>query len=149
VIEAPERRRRKGKLYHVRVEIGVPGTELVANRHPKNKHAHEDVYVAVRDAFDAARRQLEDYGRKLSGRVKTHEAPLHGKVLRLFPYEGYGFVAASDGREVYFHKNSVLRQAFDSLEVGSEVRLVVAEREGAQGPQASTVDPIGKHHIVD
>ena len=149
VIEAPERRRRKGKLYHVRVEIGVPGTELVANRHPKNKHAHEDVYVAVRDAFDAARRQLEDYGRKLSGRVKTHEAPLHGKVLRLFPYEGYGFVAASDGREVYFHKNSVLRQAFDSLEVGSEVRLVVAEREGVQGPQASTVDPIGKHHIVD
>jgi ribosomal subunit interface protein len=148
VIEAPERRRRKGKLYHVRVEIGVPGTELVANRHPKNKHAHEDVYVAVRDAFDAARRQLEDYGRKLSGKVKAHEVPLHGKVVRLFPYEGYGFVAASDGREVYFHKNSVLRQAFDNLEVGSEVRLVVAERESAEGPQASTVDPIGKHHIV-
>ncbi len=148
VIEAPERRRRKGKLYHVRVEIGVPGTELVVSRHPRNKHAHEDVYVAVRDAFDAARRQLEDYGRKLSGHVKAHEVPLHGKVVRLFPYEGYGFVAASDGREVYFHKNSVLRQAFDSLEVGSEVRLVVAEREGAEGPQASTVDPIGKHHIV-
>jgi ribosomal subunit interface protein len=148
VIEAPERRRRKGRLYHVRVEIGVPGTELVANRHPKDKHAHEDVYVAVRDAFDAARRQLEDYGRKLSGHVKAHEVPLHGKVLRLFPYEGYGFIAASDGREIYFHKNSVLGQAFDKLEVGSEVRLVVAERESAQGPQASTVDPIGKHHIV-
>jgi ribosomal subunit interface protein len=148
VIEAPERRQRKGKLYHVRIEIGVPGTELVANRHPKDKHAHEDVYVAVRDAFDAARRQLEDYARKLSGRVKTHELPLHGRVVRLFPYEGYGFVAASDGREVYFHKNSVLRQAFDSLEVGSEVRLVVAEGESAEGPQASTVDPIGKHHIV-
>jgi ribosomal subunit interface protein len=148
VIEAPERRRRKGKLYHVRVEIGVPGTELVANRHPRNKHAHEDVYVAVRDAFDAARRQLEDYARKLAGRVKTHEQPLHGKVVRIFPYEGYGFVAASDGREVYFHENSVLRQAFSKLEIGSEVRLVVAEREGAEGPQASTVDPIGKHHIV-
>ena len=93
-------------------------------------------------------RQLEDYARKLAGRVKTHEPPLHGKVVRLFPYEGYGFVAASDGREVYFHENSVLRQAFSKLEIGSEVRLVVAEREGAEGPQASTVDPIGKHHIV-
>jgi len=149
VIEAPERRRRKGKLYHVRVEIGVPGKELVANRHPKDKHSHEDVYVAVRDAFDAARRQLEDHGRKHTGRVKTHVAPLHGKVLRLFPYEGYGFITASDGREIYFHKNSVVGHAFDGLEIGSEVRLVVAERESAEGPQASTVDPIGKHHLIE
>lgn len=148
VIEAPERRRRKGKLYHVRVEIGVPGTELVANRHPKDKQAHEDVYVAVRDAFDAAQRQLEDYARRQAGRIKTHEPPLHGKVLRLFPYEGYGFVAASDGREIYFHRNSVVGQAFDALEVGSDVRLVVAERESAEGPQASTVEQIGKHHLA-
>ena len=148
VIEAPERRRRKGKLYHVRVEIGVPGTELVANRHPKDKHEHEDVYVAVRDAFDAARRQLEDFARKQTGRVKTHEPALHGKVLRLFSQEGYGFIAASDGREIYFHRNSVVGQAFDGLEVGSEVRLVVAERESAEGPQATTVDPIGKHHLA-
>ncbi len=149
VIEAPERRRNKGKLFHVRIEIGVPGKELVVSRHPKDKHAHEDVYVALRDAFGAAQRQLEDYVRKLDGRVKSHEAPLHGKVVRLFPYEGYGFVAASDGREIYFHKNSVPRGRFDKLEVGQEVRLVVAEGESAEGPQATTVEPIGKHHIVD
>ena len=149
MIEAPERRHHKGKLFHVRVELGVPGRELVVSRHPKDKHAHEDVYVAIRDAFQAARRQLEDHGRKLDGKVKTHEVPLHGKIARLFPHEGYGFISASDGREIYFHKNSVLREGFDNLEVGKEVRLVVAERESAEGPQASTVEPIGKHHLAE
>jgi ribosomal subunit interface protein len=149
VVEAPERRHRKGKLYHVRIELAVPGRELIVSRHPSQKHAHEDVYVAIRDAFDAARRQLEDHARKLAGKVKSHEVPLHGRIARLFPYEGYGFIETSDGREIYFHKNSVLRQRFDHLEIGHEVRLVMAEGESPKGPQASTVDPIGKHHLVD
>ena len=149
MVEAPERRHHKGNLYHVRVELGVPGKELVVSRHPKDKHAHEDVYVAIRDSFDAARRQLEDHARKQAGEIKFHEVPLHGKVMRLFPYEGYGFIAASDGCEIYFHRNSVVREGFDRLNVGDEVRLVVADRESAEGPQASTVDPIGKHHLFD
>lgn len=148
VVEAPERHHRKGKLYHVRMQIGAPGRELVVSRHPSQKHAHEDVYAAVRDGFDAVRRQLEDYARKLEGKVKFHEVPLHGKVAQLFPFEGYGFIETSDGREIYFHKNSVLRERFDHLEVGNEVWLVVAEGESSEGPQASTVDPLGKHHLV-
>ena len=127
----------------------MPGTELVVNRHPKDKHAHEDVYVAVRDAFDAARRQLEDYVRRLDGRVKTHEVPLHGTVARLFQDRGFGFIETADGDEIYFHRNSVTGQGFDRLEVGREVRLVVAENESAESPQASTVTAIGKHHLVD
>jgi ribosomal subunit interface protein len=149
VVEAPERRHHKGKLYHVGIDILVPGAELLVNRHPKDKHAHEDVYVAIRDAFNAAQRKLEDHVRKMGGQVKSHEAPLHGSVIRLLPEAGYGFIVASDGREVYFHRNSVLRDGFDALEVGSEVRLVVAEGEGAEGPQASTIDPMGRHHILD
>ncbi len=150
VIEAPQRRHHKGNLFHVRIEIGVPGRpELVVSRHPKDKHAHEDVHVAVRNAFDAARRQLEDYTRRIGGSVKTHEMPAHGKVARLFPDRDYGFVETSDGREVYFHRNAVVKGAFDRLKVGSEVRLSVVEGESAQGPQASTVQPIGKHHLVD
>jgi len=148
MIEAPERRQHKGKLYHVRIDIGLPGKELVVNRHPKNKHEHEDVYVAVRDAFKAARRRLQDRARKMEGKVKSHGVPLHGKILRLFPYEGYGFIAASDGREIYFHKNSVLSGTFDKLEQGTEVRLAVAEGESPQGPQATTVEPLGKHHLL-
>jgi len=50
--------------------LTVPGAELVANH-----TQHEDVYVAIRDAFDAMSRQLEDYARKQRGEVKTHAAP--------------------------------------------------------------------------
>lgn len=149
MIEAPDRQKRKGKLYHVRIELGVPGKELVVDRSPKEKHAHEDVYVAIRDAFDAARRQLQDHARKLDDRIKTHAEPLHGKVIELHPDDGYGFVAASDGREIYFHEHSVIGGEFERLKIGSEVRLAVAEAEGINGPQASTVHVVGKHHIID
>lgn len=70
VIEEPHLHQHKGKLFHVRIDITVPGNELVANRNPSNNHGHEDVYVAIRDAFNAAERQLEDHARKLRIRVK-------------------------------------------------------------------------------
>jgi ribosomal subunit interface protein len=147
VVEAPNRRGHKGKLYHVRIDMTVPGGgEIVVNREAPENHAHEDVYVAVRDAFNAAARQLEDSTRKRRGDVKAHETPLHGKVTRMFP--DYGFIASSDGRDVYFHRNAVIEGSFDELEEGAEVRLVIAETEGEKGPQASTVRPVGKHHVV-
>jgi ribosomal subunit interface protein len=149
VVESPHRRHHKGKLYNLRIDIGVPGKEIVVNHSGPKNHAHEDVYVAVRDAFNAASRQLEDHARKVRGEIKSHEVPPHGKVVRLFPYEGYGFVAMSDGREIYFHKNSVVSEGFDRIEVGQEVRVAVAEGESAEGPQASTVTPIGKHHLIE
>lgn len=149
VIEASRRRRRKGKIYNVRIDMTVPGEELVVTRDPSSDHSHEDVCVAIRDAFDAAVRQLEDYARRQRGQVKLHEAPPHGRVFRLFPEEGYGFIQTPDGQEIYFHRNSVEDDAFEHLGIGSEVRFVVAVDEGEKGPQASTVRRIGKHHIVD
>lgn len=148
VVEAPHRHQRKGKLYGIRVDVTIPGGEVAVTHEGRQNHAHEDVYVAIRDAFDAVGRLLEDRVRKQRGDVKSHETPLHGKVLRLFPYEGYGFVAMSDGTEVYFHRNAVANSGFDKLEVGAEVRLVLAEDQGEKGPQASTVTAIGKHHIA-
>ncbi|MCC6468978.1 MAG: HPF/RaiA family ribosome-associated protein [Alphaproteobacteria bacterium] len=148
VVEAPHRHQQKGKLYAVKVELDIPGGNIAVTHSGPQDHAHEDVYVAVRDAFDAARRLLEDRIRRMRDDVKTHARPLHGKILRLFPGEGYGFVETPDG-EVYFHRNSIVGARFDDLKVGGEVRLVVAEGESAKGPQASTVTPIGKHHIVD
>jgi ribosomal subunit interface protein len=139
VVEAPHRRQTKGKLYNVRIDIGVPGKEIVVN------HAG----VAIRDAFNAAARRLEDHARKIRGEVKSHEVPPHGRVARLFAYQGYGFIEMSDGREVYFHENSVVDGSFAQLEIGHEVRVVVAYGESADGPQASTVTPIGKHHLVE
>jgi ribosomal subunit interface protein len=73
-IEAPHKHHRHGNLYAVRVDVHCPGGELVANRSPSADHAHEDVYVAVRDAFRAVRRQLQDRERVRRGDVKTHPA---------------------------------------------------------------------------
>ena len=51
----------KGNLYHVRIDISVPGDEIVVSREPHKDHSHEDAYVTIRDAFDAAKRQLDGY----------------------------------------------------------------------------------------
>lgn len=75
VIEAPHRHHHKGNIYLVKLVIGMPGTEdLVISQSGEKNHAHEDIYVAVRDAFDAARRRLQDTVHKRTGKVKTHEA---------------------------------------------------------------------------
>lgn len=146
VVELHHRHHHQGNLYHVRVDLKVPDEELVASREPAEHHAHEDVYVAIRDSFDAVRRQLEDYVRRRRGVVKTHETVSHGRVAELHPEENYGEIETPDGRLVYFHKNSVMDEDFDHLQIGTEVRFV--EEKGELGPQASTVHVIGKHHVV-
>jgi ribosome-associated translation inhibitor RaiA/cold shock CspA family protein len=148
VVEGPNHRQHKGELYRISINLKVPGREIAVTGAGPQDHAHEDIYVAIRDAFDAVVRRLEDHARRERGVEKAHEAPTHGEVQRLFPAEDYGFVLTSDGDEVYFHKNSVVNGAFDTLKVGSKVRLVVAENEGEHGPQASTVIPIKKHQSV-
>ncbi len=72
VVEAPHKHQHKGKPYHVRIEIGVPDQEIVVSRAPAADIANQDAYVAVRDAFDAATRQLEAYTDKRRGQVKNH-----------------------------------------------------------------------------
>lgn len=149
VVEAIHRRGRKGRLYDIHIDLRVPGGELVVSRAPGSDHAHEDIYVAIRDAFRAAVRQLEDYARRQSGQTKSHEVPAHGRVAKLMPQEGYGFIETSDGLELYFHENSVVDGGFRHLEAGHEVRFVIASTDGDNGPQASTVTPVGKHHIIE
>lgn len=147
VIEAPHKHHHKGNLYRTRIDITVPEGELVFAREPSADHTHEDVYVAIRDAFDAIRRQLEDYSMCRRGDVKTHQVPCHGRISQLFPDAGYGCIETLDGREIYFHQNSVVNERFDKLNIGAEVRF--AEEAGERGPQASTVLVVGKHHIVE
>lgn len=73
VVAAPHRHGRQGTLYQVRIDLLVPGGgEIVVSRDPGLDHAHEDVYVAIRDAFDAARRQLQSFIQEKRGDVKTH-----------------------------------------------------------------------------
>lgn len=147
-VEEPHRQHRKGNLFGVRLLIRTPTGEIVINRASPADHSHEDFYVALRDAFAAAERKLEDSLRTRDHRVKVHEPPPHGRVLRIFPQDGYGFLETSDGIEVYFHENSVVSGGFARLEVGDEVRVTIAPAESEKGPQASSVIAIGKHHIV-
>jgi ribosomal subunit interface protein len=148
VVEAAHRHRHKGNLYNVRIDLRVPGGELVVSREPPECDSHQDPYVALRDAFDAAVRQLEDHLRRQRGKVKNHEIPAHGRVLGTSLVDGYGFLETPEGVEVYFHENAVVDGSFAELAPGSQVRFVLAEGEGEQGPQASSVQPVGKHHIV-
>lgn len=147
VVECRHPRRKQGNLFRVRVDLTIPGREIVVGRDPAAHRAHEDAYVAVRDAFDAVRRLLEDQVREGRGDVKLHAVPDHGRIARLLAERACGFIETADGAEIYFHRNSVANDGFDRLAVGDEVRFVAQDAESAQGPQASTVVPIGKHHL--
>ncbi len=72
VVAAPHRHHHKGRLYNVRIDLTVPGGELVVNRDNSHAAAHHDIHVAIRDAFDAARRQVQDFARRRRGEVKAH-----------------------------------------------------------------------------
>jgi ribosomal subunit interface protein len=93
VIEIPHKHKHQGRQFNVRLDITVPGAELVVNR-----EADGDVYVALRDAFDAAKRQIEDYGSRQRGEVKAHAPLLHDKVARLVNEESHGFTEPASGR---------------------------------------------------
>jgi ribosomal subunit interface protein len=145
-VEAQHKHHRRGNHYHVRVDITVPGGELVASREPDEHHSYSDVYVAIRDAFSTMERQLEDYARRRRRQVKEHETPPHGRIAEIHPADDYGRIETPEGGLVYFHRNSVVDADFDKLEIGAEVRFDV--EMGERGPQATTVHLVGKHHIA-
>jgi ribosome-associated translation inhibitor RaiA len=147
VVECPHRRRRQGKQFHVRIRLHVPGSDVVVDHDPGPDEAHEDPYVTVRDSFHAARRQLEDHARRLRGDVKEHDEPAHGRVVHLDVQGDWGRLETGDGRQIYFHRNSVLG-GMEALALGTEVRF--HEEPGEDGPQASTVEPLGQHghHVL-
>jgi ribosomal subunit interface protein len=140
VIENPHRHSKHGKRFHVRIDLHVPGRELVVSRTPDQ--AKEDAYAAVDDAFADAERVLEEFSRTHKFDNKTHLKPPHGVIAKLFPERGYGFIECEgDGREIYFHQNSLLGSRFDKLSIGARVRF--AEEDGDKGPQASSVHVLG------
>lgn len=136
IVEAPHRHHREGVLYNVCIDITVPGKEIVVKR-----EANEDLYVAIRDAFDAARRQLQDFSRRQRGETKVHETLPHARVGQLFVQDGYGFIDTPDGRQLYFHRNSLRNSEFVGLSLGTTVEF--SEEQGDEGPQAANVWVVG------
>jgi cold shock CspA family protein len=143
VLKAPGGHHRTG-LFEVNVHLALPdGKQVDVTRTPGADERHTDVDFALGDAFKRARRKLQDQVRKMQGQIKAHEGKPIGTVTKLS--DDFGILEASDGHEVYFHRNSVLNGAFSRLSVGMRVSFV--EEFGEKGPQASTVTLLGKHKL--
>jgi cold shock CspA family protein len=144
VLKGPGEHHRTSGLYEVNIRLALPeGREVEVSRTPKADQRQADVRFAIHDAFKRARRKLQDQARRLQGQVKTHEPQSIGTVTKLDAAGGFGFFESADGREIYFHRNSVLKGGFDKLKVGT--RVAFSEEQGEKGPQASTVRRLGKH----
>ena len=133
VVEQSQKHKHQGKLFNVRIDLTVPGKELVVTH-----KVNQDIYIAIREAFNAAGRQLEEHSRKRHGRVKTHADLQHGHVARMVEKEGYGFIEGVDGNEYYFSMTNVSYPKFNQLAIGDAVEFTSkALRDGQQA-----------HHIV-
>lgn len=74
VLDSPHNNHHKGKVYSVTLELHTPTLEVRVNQDQHDNHAHEDLYVAIRDAFNVAERQLKSIDKK-------HRAtPLHQEM---------------------------------------------------------------------
>jgi cold shock CspA family protein len=146
VLKGPGGHHRTGGLYEVNIRLALPnGREVNVERTASADERHADLTFAINDAFKRARRRLQDHARRLQGHVKQHENQPIGTVTKLDASGEFGFLEANDGRQVYFHRNSVLNDDLSRLAVGSRVTFV--EESGEKGPQASTVKSLGKHRL--
>ncbi len=142
VVTGPQNRRRNGDVFEVELSIAMPNhRDIIVDRRHDDAPERTHVLVAIREAFDAARRQIEEAEREMRGEVKVHAPEDRGRVTKVIAGTDYGFIETADGREVYVHRNAVLDGAYDRLKVGDEVRFV--EEEGVKGSQASAVRLVG------
>jgi cold shock CspA family protein len=143
-VEMPQRHQQTGNPFRVRIDLRVPpGHELVIKRESSQGKINGTLPQTLREAFSAAGRQLKELVKKQRAEVKTHpEQEQIAFVEKLFRKEGYGFIRTKDGREMYFHRNSVLNNDFQRLKIGTGVRF--EEAPGVKGPQTSTLQIVDK-----
>lgn len=148
-VERPHQHEESGNPYRVRLDLRVPpGHEIIVDEDPMKHQLNEELRTVINSAFEAAERQLKEVVERQRGEVKRHQEPI-AFVVRMF--DDYGFLKTPQAREVYFHRNSVIGQDWERLDVGTQVRF--EESMGEDGPQATTVQIIDKpgarHHTDD
>ena len=143
-VEKPQEHQESGNPYRIRIDMRVPPQhELVVKQNSGEGEMHEGLDTVVRRAFERAQRQLRDLTEQQQGQVKRHaDRDVTGHIERVFRSEGYGFVRALDGREIYFTRGSLPHDDFEEVEVGMGVRHI--EQPGEKGPQASTVEVVDR-----
>lgn len=139
-----EHEQASGSPYRIRLEVTLPPhKDLVVTRNPGDYPHNATLDSVIRNTFHVMERRIKRAAQKRRGEVKDHASTeQRALVVRAFPEKGYGFLKTTGGRELYFHRNSVLHGDFDRLVTGTEVRFV--EGMGEDGPQASTVQIVNK-----
>jgi cold shock CspA family protein/ribosome-associated translation inhibitor RaiA len=140
-VEKLHNQHRTGNLFEVHITLSLPGRDLAVSRQPqkaKERYAHPDIRTSIRDAFEAAERQLEGF----KGKVRTDTTPpsgsaLTGQVTLIEPGADHGFILNNVGSQLYFHRDSVTNGRFEELKEGVTVHYV--EEEGDAGPVATKV----------
>lgn len=140
-IEALHNQHRTGNVYEVHIVMSVPGRDLAVSREPhhaKDRYANPDIRTSLRDAFQAAEKQLQSYkGMQREDTTPPSGSAVTGQVTQLLPGEDHGFILNNLGTQLYFHRDSVTNGRFEDLEVGQPVHYV--EEEGDAGPVATKV----------
>lgn len=132
-------------IYEVKIRLSVPGPDIHVSRTPPAHVESENLVTAIGEAFERARRSIIEQREIVRGEVKAHGAVTRGEVTDVFP--DHGFIRGEDGRIVYFHRNSVLQDDWNAVEVGSHVRF--ADEPGEEGPHATAVTLLSRAGTPD
>jgi cold shock CspA family protein len=159
VIDVPHRHHGPASTFSVKIDLTVPQGEIVVTQepslHPSEKKLHKKFHrksdeahpmhhslvSTINEAFDTARRRLQEYARKQRGDIKVHPGPAHGRISKIFMKKGIGFLKSEIGREIPFRLESV-QTGTQSLKPGA--RVVFTEGEGELGPEAVAVWSVRK-----
>lgn len=142
-VRAPSGRHHTGGPYEIHIYLSLPdGREVAVKRAPPQDERFQRFEFALHDAFQRAERQLQEEVERMRGEVKRRAEPTTEVIRRLMREDGYGFLEGEDGREIYFHRNSIVEHGFDNLQTGARVSF--SEEEGEEGPQATHVKPLGE-----
>lgn len=140
-VERLHNQHRTGNVCEIHLTLSVPGQDLAVSRQPqkpKERRANPDIHASIRDAFNAAERQLESFKGKLrSDTSKPSGSALTGQVVLIEPGADHGFILTSGGSQLYFHRDSVTNVRFDDLSEGETVYYV--EEQGDAGPTATKI----------
>ncbi len=131
VVEQSQAFQKSGTLYNIRIHLTLPRKALVVNHNEQ-----ENLYVAIREAFNDMVRKVEAADQILEGEVKHHSPIIHGEIIRLFD-EGFGFIQDTVGDEYYFNKDSLVNHPFTHLQIGMPVHFI--EKVGDEGLRACRV----------
>ncbi len=117
--------------FEIRAVATVPDDTIVIKKNG------ELVVPLIVEVFDDLSRQLREYNRKRQHLTRQEIPCAIGTVRRVVPDGDYGFIQSADGREIYFHKNSVKKVSYKDLREGDSVEF--CEEAGEKGPQATWV----------